>query len=291
MGKYAFGTALLAGLVAASAAAQEYTLRIKSMEDVGVKVRIKSSHATAGSIKVIDASGKVLQQLAPNQTEEEDYTETILEKGERAPQKYRQTYRTARTVEGQGEKKASHPYIWQGRALEYELRGGKYTVTPDGEPTIPDEVLKTLAARANQRTTAEFDKVFDPGKPVAVGDRWSLSRKLLTAFKDEGELDLERSKGTGKLVKVYDKDGKRFGVIAVDLQLAFKTLRGTPFDPPALSTLHLSLDTPIDGSSTEATIRTTGRFTGTKVLEQKGQKLSQQMSLDMSSTIERSVSK
>jgi hypothetical protein len=284
-----FSLALLAGLVLLGPGrTEEYTIKIKPMEDVGKPFRVSDLVKTTGTIKVLDENGKPVQQFEPNSTEVDEYTETILEGGSRIPRKFRRAFTRAQLIAVQAGQKTTRPYPWQGRTVEYELRQGKYVVKVLGDEALKEDAVKILTGKANERTSTDFDRIFDPGKPMAVGGSWDIDPSLLETFKSQGELDRERSKGKGKLVKVYEKDGKRFGVLAIDVELAFKAIQGTRFDPPASSRIKFTLDTAIDGSSVAANIQMEGRMTGRMKLEQKGKKMLQEMSLEMSGKLVRS---
>src|SRR5207253_10626112 len=103
-----------------------------------------------------------------------------------------------------------------------------------------------------------------PKKPAKVGDSWEISKDLLVkGFSSEGiEIDPAGTKGTGKLVKTYDKGGKKFGAIELRLDLPIKSLGAkNPFTLKEGSALSITgtVDCCIDG--TEPTESGQGKVT------------------------------
>ena len=104
-------------------------------------------------------------------------------------------------------------------------------------------------------------------------------------------MDADKSKAEGKLAKAYAKNGKQYGVIEVQLTLAFKSLEGFQFDQPLMISMQGSLDTAIDGSSTAGKITFTGKMKGKGRGERDGLKFTVDMNYDLSSVEERTAEK
>src|SRR5581483_9656401 len=97
------------------------------------------------------------------------------------------------------------------------------------------------------------DEDFLPGKPVKVGDGWTIDvGKVAGELGESGMvIDEKKSAAAGKLTKVYDKGGKKFGVIEVTMELVVTKLKGAqevPLKDGSKLTITLTLDGCIDGS-------------------------------------------
>jgi hypothetical protein len=180
------------------------------------------------------------------------YTDEVIEKpaGAPKPTKVKRTYESAElTVKGQ-----KQDLGLKGQTVLIEKKGDKYTFTAAGKP---------LAGKAAELLGKEFsakkqtrDEDFLPGKPVKVGETWKIDVTKVAAEMSEGGMviDDQKSTASGKLTKVYDKGGKKFGVIEVTMDLVATTLKSGPQEVPLKDsklTLALVLDGCIDG--TEAT--------------------------------------
>ncbi len=75
---------------------------------------------------------------------------------------------------------------------------------------------------------------------------------------------MEKSTAEAKLVKVYTKDNKQFGVFEIKAQLAVEGIEDVMrFDPPLIENLDLTVDAVIDGTSTLWTTTGTQKVKGT----------------------------
>src|SRR5262249_19922883 len=91
---------------------------------------------------------------------------------------------------------------------------------------------------------------------VAVNDSWKLDVATF-ARSPKTQIDADKSEGTGTLVKVYEKDDARFGVIKLHLELHLKEVSTGDgklvLRPGSKSTTDLTLDVCIDGSRLDGT--------------------------------------
>ncbi len=259
---------LLAVPLATAAENEKYTIKIKHHPDEGKSTVTKSLTKENGSVKISDKDGNVIHTEDVNEEKEEVSTETVLEKGDKKPLKYKVAYEKA-TFTKKGEKE-KHSY--DGKTLIYTLKDGKYTVSVEGDGKLDDKDEAELLKKANEEVGQ-----LTPAKPVAVGDKWDLPSKfLLKHFGEKSDLDASKTKGTGTLKKVFTKDGKTIGVIEFDLVLAIKALKGEAeitFDPPTDAHVTMTLETPIDGSSPAGTMTTVVAFEGKGTLSANGMDL------------------
>jgi hypothetical protein len=242
------------GTPAAPSAPATYTIKLKRFPDVGKSVVITGTEKITGTVKVTDSTGKVLNEgkEKADEVSEKKYTQTILEGDGARPRKYKEEY----------EKAIAHsaPRPLQGRTVVYELKGDKYEVTVEGEPALDAKDLKELTDKANK---PDLNAAVTPKNPVKTGETWPIDVQVLAKALGEGQdLDAAQSKADAKLVRVYDKDGKRFGVIELHLKAAFKSMQGMAFDPPLVIEMQGTLDTAIDGSGTAGKMTMNGKING-----------------------------
>jgi len=195
------------------------------------------------------------------------YTEEVLEKpaGARRPTKLKRIYETAE-INKKGEKE---DLGLVGKTVLVEKDKDTYKITVDGkEPTGTALIVLAKEFRKEKEVT---DEHFLPKTPVKVGDTWKIDMAPL-ARDASGELDMDadKSSGTGKLTKVYDKGGKKFGTIEVKLDLAVSKLGGGGGQEVELKagtklTATAVMDMCIDGSAAGGSAKMTvkGDFTGT----------------------------
>jgi hypothetical protein len=103
-----------------------------------------------------------------------------------------------------------------------------------------------------------------PKDPVQVGESWNidLRESVKELPKKVGpEFDADRTTATGKLLRVYKKDGRQFGVIEVRATLPIAAVNDGKQRIPARDskmTFQGLYDACIDGNSTDFTV--TGSF-------------------------------
>src|SRR5205085_2455610 len=101
----------------------------------------------------------------------------------------------------------------------FDLIKDKYDVTVVGEPMLSENDLASLAKKVGKQDAVE---AYLPRDPVKVGQSWPIDIQKVAKLYAEGgaTLDTANSSGTAKLVKVYDNNGKQFGVIDLTMTLA-----------------------------------------------------------------------
>jgi hypothetical protein len=278
-----------APLVAAAPAPDGYTIKLKHNPDAGTSVVITDTSKQSGGSKITDANGKVLKEVKNTEEREEVYTETVIEKGDKKPKKYKKTFKTANsTLNG---KKTTLPY--EGRTVVYELKGDKYEVSVEGTPALDKMTLEELTKKANS-ADEDTDEFLLPKKPVKAGDTWALDPKAIAkGFQKNGglELDVDKTKGEAKLVAVKEKDGHPIGTLQFKMSLAVKSAGGLAYDTPAVMEMTVDLTTPIDGSGTEGTMAMTGKMSGKGTVTEMGQKFTVEMDMTMSGKKEQTAEK
>ncbi|HET6572529.1 MAG TPA: hypothetical protein VFG68_02925 [Fimbriiglobus sp.] len=259
------GTAALFGmLVAGAGLAQDGPVAIK-LKKAGPGDVVKETRTETTSQKV---TVTVMGQTKTNDvkaTGNYDYIDDVIEKpkGARKPTKLKRTYESADlTANGQ-----KQDLGLKGQTVLIEKKGDKYTFTVGGKP-LTGKAAELLGKEfSDKKQTGEEDYL--PGKPVRVGESWPIDVAKVAGELAEGGMviDVTKSSATGKLTKVYDKRGKKFGVIEVAMGLVVTKLASGPQEVPLKDsklTVTLTMDGCIDG--TEATgggkMSMTGKLTG-----------------------------
>jgi hypothetical protein len=249
MRRIAVATALFGTMIVGTALAQEGAVTIK-LKKAGPGDVVKETKTESSSQKV------TVTVMGQTQVKDEKakatyvYIDEVIEKpeGQRKPTKLKRTYESAELTVGDKKQDLG----LKGKTVLIEKKGDKYTFTTDG---------KLLTGKTAELLTKEFsskkqtgDEDFLPGKPVRVGETWKIDVAKVAGELAEGGMviDEKKSAGSGKLVKVYEKGGKQFGVIEVTMDLLVSKLAAGPQEIPLKEgsklSVGLSMDGCIDGS-------------------------------------------
>jgi len=232
------GAALLAG----SAHAQNYTIKINGYAPVGKSATVTVAGTTRSTFR-ISSGGMVLKEDKKIEVDDKLYTEMVLEAGAGKPNKFQKTFaRAARGKEGE-----LTPLSYEGKTILFERKDGKYVVTAK-EDGVPAKDLDDFARNANRPSMTD---AIIPKNAVKVGDAWALGKEaaaMLGAQAGDG-IDVANFKGQGKLLKVYQKGAQQWGTIEVTLSVPVKKLGPLALDQPIPMQFTSTLDTAIDGST------------------------------------------
>jgi hypothetical protein len=194
------------------------------------------------------------------------YTEEVVEKpaGANRPTKLKRVYETAEITK----KDEKEDLGLAGKTVLIEKSGDTYKITVDGKEVTGQAAI--VLGKEFRKEKEVTDEHFLPKTPVKVGDTWKVD--IAPLAKDaSGELDIDadKSSGTAKLTKVYDKGGKKFGTIEVNMDLAVNKLGGGGGQEIELNagsklTAVAVLDVCIDGTSAGGSAKMTvkGDFGG-----------------------------
>ena len=112
----AYSTLALLALASPGRGDEVYTIKIKRYQSPGTTVAVRDTEKESGSMKFVDADGKVLHEVKRDGKENVSRT-TVLEAGpDGRPVKYLRAHETATEAED-GKTKAKS---YQGRTLLYE---------------------------------------------------------------------------------------------------------------------------------------------------------------------------
>jgi hypothetical protein len=246
-----FAVAALATWAAAAPVPETYQLKLKK-EAKGDKAVVTSTEEADVKV-VLDIGGNKVDE-GEKETTKEEYTEEILERpaGAKKATKLKRTYKVAGKTKG-GE---TTDFAYQGKTVLIEKKDDKYVFTVDGKELDEDD-----AEELEQEFNKELDIPLEnadllPEKAVRVGETWTVDPdKIVQGFASGAPFTLhkDKTKVTGKLVKVYDKGGRRFGVIDLTLDLGVKELKMSgeeiPMKAGSAITGAFTLDVCVDGTS------------------------------------------
>jgi hypothetical protein len=235
-----------------SADARGYTIVVKEHQFPGGRsVFFNSSVKTVVNFKYYDAAGNFLKDLNQEQSEEQEYTETVIEREKRAPNKFQRVYAKAiHTADG-----VTNVRSFQGHTVTFQLRpnSDSYDVKADDPTPIAFEDQLALAKEAKKNARVAGLPTFAvPRSPVRLGQEWPVDKKgLLDFFPDDpdDEMTFVDGRATGKLTNVYHKNGKQYGTLEYSIAGNVQVNSPQTGKVPATLSIITKNDVPIDGSS------------------------------------------
>jgi hypothetical protein len=262
------------GIVApASVRAQEkYTIKLKEV-GIGDTLRTESKETTLTKSQTMGEKDK-----QPGKTTEEKFArdllflDTVVERpaAQKMPTKIKRVYEkaTLTTFKGgaAGDAKAQ-PYHAKTVLIEKKQAGYEFRI--EGGEAFKDPALDNEFNSSPQ----DARKLFLPPEPVAAGGTWKVDTALLLhGFKPDEKVKVKKADGTGKLVKVYKKDGRLFGVIETAVALEF-TVEVKEADPKTKGTLNatqsfatkVSFDGCVDGTLAQGRVDSSSEYHSTSV--------------------------
>jgi hypothetical protein len=259
--------ALLAGLFVWTglALAQEaVTIKIKDPAEGDVVQVEKTEKGTINQKVTIQGMSMEDKKMV---SETSAYKETVLKLDDKKrPSKLEREYTKAE--KSMGDKAEKLPY--DGKTVVIEKKGDKFTFSIKGGKELTPMEAGTLNAEFNKASNEEMSKLLLPKKAVKEKDEWELDiKEIAKSFGsgDEMELDGEKGKGTGKLVKVYKKDGKQFGEIQIKMEIPVKAVGKAPASIKTAEGSKLvltgTMDACIDGTSHAGTMKMKTQMTVT----------------------------
>lgn len=252
------GAGLLAMALVTWVAAQDGPVTIK-LKKGGAGTVTKETKTEKAENKVGISIMGMVQNKVEGGSSKFVYTDEVIEQpaGAKKPTKLKRAYETAelKTTADQG------GIDLAGKTVLIEKKGDKYEFTADGKP-LPAKAATFLDKEFNKKTEAD-EEAFLPKKPVKVGDTWKPDLPALTKeLASEGmTVDVDKSKATATLKKVYKKGDATFGVIEVDLELLVTKVGGggmeIPLNDGSKLAIKVELDGCIDGTLTTGTSKMT----------------------------------
>jgi len=250
---------------AGSLQAQTYEIKVRPYPAKGQSVKHTDTSKQVTTVKVTDGDGKVIEDNKEVVDVKQVYVEKSLTDSVKGrPSKFTRKYEKSSTTKGD-ETKAD---AYEGQTLAFEMdKDGKYAARGEGKFELGAEDKKKLEEDLNRDgRAADPMQELMPDKAVKVGDSWTIGGKKLAAFLGKG-VDADKSKGKGKLVKVYKKGEQQWGTIEVSADVGMEIEK-----MPAKTDLTMTLDVAIDGSSSAGKAKAKMILTQNRDVEQNGKK-------------------
>jgi hypothetical protein len=175
------------------------------------------------------------------------FEETVLEvEAGKRPTRLQRRYEQA--VTKKDGKETALPYEW--KTVVIEKKDDKYRYLSDGTEVTGENARALDEEFARGPSPWDMNELLLPKKAVRVDEAWTIATEPYVKEMEGQKLkvDAAKSTGKGKLLKVYDKDGRRFGVIEARLEFPLMT-PGEENGVPMV--VDVTLDLCIDGSSTD----------------------------------------
>jgi hypothetical protein len=249
-----------------------YTIKLREKQ-AGEKYEVTETRSSTTTTTFELPGGK--QTKTDNADARLEYTEAVLEMpaGAAQPTKLTRVYKVAEWTPPATKGKAPAPpgkvvpASFVGKTVAVEKKGEAYTFKADGKD-LPASEAKQFADEFGAARVRPQDLL--PKAPVRLNDVWNTAPEAMKAMAaslpKESPVNADKSKMTGKLTRVYTKDGRQFGVIEVRTELTVEG-KGSA-GPTGTLTYETTYDVPIDGSSHEGTMKV--NMTGTLNTRQKG---------------------
>ena len=162
-----------------------------------------------------------------------------------------------------------------------EKQKDRYRFSVEGGPELTGQDAERLADEfpSTSGPTPKFTDMVPSDKAVRVDDNHDIDPKVLlkvyARLSDGGiKIDFTKAKGSWKLTRAYQKEGRQFGVIELHVELPLREMRSTHpkaaeqlvMQPGAKMTLHGVIDGCIDGSAATATSQLDMEINGTALV-------------------------
>lgn len=269
----------------AAAGEQTYAIALAPHPAVGQSVVVRSTGKQVVTERVLDADGKPLRPGERREKgREEEFTETLLAKSGPRPTKFKRVYEKATELTAGN----WAPRSFQGRTMLFEWQNDRYRVTPEDKGALPKADLAELTDRAGLETEHSLNGAVTPDRRVKINDTWEVDLRPFAAhLGQDSTFDPKQSKGEARLVRVYARDGRQFGVLDIDLRLMVVGLRGAKVAPSPLE-MNVTYDAAIDGSGPAGAMTYSGKLTVRRELDRPGEQGTHEGTLEFSGTEERS---
>lgn len=217
---------VLAGLLTASASAQEkYTIKVR--KDVkGDVVKIAETESEKGMMKITFNGMTMPKDESKSITAE--YTEKIIDKetGKRAT-KLERTYTKAEMAKEGA--KITPSFV--GKTVLIERTGATYKFSVDNKEVTGDDA-KFLVEEFKEKkkdSDGDVEDVLLPKEAIAVKGTWkpdvaTLVKEFTKSDDTPLSIDAAKATATGKFLNAYKKDGKQYGTLEIEVMLPLKEI-------------------------------------------------------------------
>ncbi len=242
-----------------------YTIKLRE-EQKGDRIAVTKTASRAESMKV--SSGTDTFAKAQKTADHFEYTETVVDRphgADRATKAMRAYKRAERSENGA----PAAPMSYVNKTVLIEKTAARYSYTVNGVPLPEPETRKfrKLYEKKDQLKNEDFL----PKRPVRVNEKWHYDHPVMKKLGADFEMPInaEKCSGSGRLTKIYGRNGQQWGTIEIraDLVLDGPLVLEGATEALAVSgsiALSLTLDTAIDGSAHDGVmkLKVTGNILG-----------------------------
>jgi hypothetical protein len=259
--------AVLAIVPAVASAQESYTIKVKRSSK-GTLEKIQSTETNVEKTKVTDNQGNVVEDKNNTTVTAMTLKQATLERPDvdKHPTSLKNTYEKVQiTLNGMAQ---SVPY--EGKSVLIDKKGDKFAFRLEGGADLVGNDAEWLNQEFNSPGDdgSTVDRLMFPTKAVKVGETWRIPLdEIAKGFaKRSLILDTDKCTATGKLVKVFMKDGHQFGEITFSLNLPVKSIKTDNGDiaikGAAAVKMELNGTGCIDGSLTDSLSKMSMSFVG-----------------------------
>jgi hypothetical protein len=233
-------------------------LKLKSFPDAGQTSVTREQFRSELSMRITNNDGKTLNTRRDSESTEAAFSETTLRKtpgGREFRRRYERVVKTNRT--------GTRLLPQSGKTLLILERNGKFSIRNESGPPLETEEIQELSKELELGRKVADRNLCVPTSPVAVGQIWSITPgEASVCFNTLGELEPAGSSASGRLVRTYEKNGRSFGTVEIDIALRIKNMGTLRFDSPAVFKARVQIDGCIDGVSPGGRLALTGSLEG-----------------------------
>ncbi|HEX7252140.1 MAG TPA: hypothetical protein VF376_04595 [Thermoanaerobaculia bacterium] len=233
-------------------------LKLKSYPNVGQTSVTKESSRSELSMRISGNDGKTISARRDSDSAEAAFSETTLRQtpaGRESRRRYERVVQTNRA--------GSRLLPRSGKTLLISESNGKFSIRNESGLPLETEEIQALSKELELSRKVAERNFCVPTSPVAIGQTWSIAPgEASICFNTLGELEPAGSRAEGKLLRTYEKNGRPFGTIEIDLALRVKNMGPLRFDAPAVFTARVKIDGCIDGASPEGSLSIAGSLEG-----------------------------
>jgi len=233
--------------LAAHAQGEAITIKIKKLM-VGEKAK-----ETKLATEIVNVNGMAMGQVIKEEQKkvvDAVFTDEVLEvaEGAKKPTKFTRSYEKAQvTIKGETKKISV-----EGKTVLIVRGDAKNTYTIDGKPVEMDAEQFLNSEFTGKKDDDSFQMIL-PTEAIKPGDTWKIDMaQVAKSFGDNMTVDVEKSKGIGKLVKAYKKGAATYGQFEVNIDLAVTKFgagaQAFPVKPGTTIAIQFTMDGCLDGT-------------------------------------------
>ncbi len=271
---------------------ESYRIKIKDVAQ-GLKRQNEVIEQTKTLHKVIGPKNQVLVNRSHSISTHALYHEVILKHtaGKQKPEQLQRYYYKA--TSGINGKQEVLPYQ-KKYVLIARSNKGPFVFQIEKQGQLTGAAAHLLHKEFNAHKAFDLQRMVLPDKQVRVNETWRLDIKDIASNWEKGtkmSVDLRRSTGVGKLVKVYTKEKHLFGVLQFHIEMPLLTLgegkARAQMKTGSKMVMDVTLDACIDGHLSTGTLQGSFKVSASATVPSKkgGQA---RMQLDVEGSIQKS---